>query len=198
MRQMAILAACAALTACGSGGEAGNSQTAAPEPQASAGGAGNGAQADKAAAKASLLDTLTGSPDHATLANAIKAAGLERTLSGAQPYTLFAPTEAAFQKLPAGAVNDLLAPDRKGQLTELLTAHIVPGTVTAEDLGRAMERGKGKAQLATVGGANLTFARQGDALVLTDPKGGQARVLTPDLTASNGVVHSIDAVLMPR
>jgi uncharacterized surface protein with fasciclin (FAS1) repeats len=189
------VAACLALAACG-GVESGNDQAAASGNQAAAGGARSGG--GEAAAKTSLLDGLTGSPDFATLANAVKAAGLERTLSGAQPYTLFAPTEAAFGKLPQGAARGLLAPDRKGQLTALLTGHIVPGTVTAEDLTRAVERGNGKAQLATVGGANLTFAKQGDALVLTDAKGGQARVVTPGQPLSNGVIHGIDAVLMPQ
>ncbi len=198
MRQVTVLAACVALAACGSGEEGGNNQAAAaPERQASVGGAGTGKGAE-GAAKASLLELLGGSQEHATLANAVRTAGLERTLSGAQPYTLFAPTEAAFGKLPAGTVNGLLAPDRKGQLTALITVHIVPGTVTAEDLGRAVERGKGKAQLATVGGATLTFAKQGDALVLTDPRAGQARVVAADRTASNGVIHAIDAVLMPQ
>jgi uncharacterized surface protein with fasciclin (FAS1) repeats len=123
---------------------------------------------------------------------------LERTLSGAQPYTVFAPTEAAFQKLPAGAAEGLLAPEQRGKLTALLTGHIVQGFVTAEDLSRAIERGKGKAQLATVGGTNLSFARQGEALVLTDAAGGQARVVSSGQNNSNGVVHSIDAVLMPQ
>ena len=195
MRQGAMLAACMALAACGSGGEGGDNRSAAAGSEAPAAGGGAGKSAAKTA-KGSLLDALTGSPDHATLANAVKAAGLERTLSGAQPYTVFAPTEAAFQKLPAGTADGLLAPDRKGQLTALLTGHIVPGTVTAGDLAKAVERGKGKAQLATVGGSNLTFARQGEALVLTDAKGGQARVVTPDGAASNGVLHSVDAVLM--
>ena len=87
-----------------------------------------------------ILQALDGSAEHKTLANAVKAAGLTETLSGAQPYTLFAPTEAAFQKLPAGAANSLLTPESKGQLVALLTGHIVPGTVTAADLGRAIDR----------------------------------------------------------
>lgn len=194
MRHLAVVAACMALAACGGSGEerelAAGNQAEAGDPATSRG--------DGKSAKTTLLGALTGSADHATLASAIKAAGLERTLSGAQPYTLFAPTEAAFGKLPAGTVDGLLAPDAKGRLTALLTGHIVPGTVTAEDIGKAVERGKGKAQLATVGGANLSFARQGDALVVTDSKGGQARVVTPDGAASNGVLHGVDAVLMAQ
>jgi uncharacterized surface protein with fasciclin (FAS1) repeats len=192
-----MLAACLALAACGGGGgEAANDQPAASGNQAAAGAPASAG--GEAAAKTSLLDALTGSPDFGTLANAVKAAGLERTLSGAQPYTLFAPTEAAFGKLPAGAAQGLLAPDRKGELTALLTGHIVQGFVTADDLSRAVERGKGKAQLATVGGETLTFAKTGNALVLTDPKGGKAQIVSSGANLSNGVVHGIDAVLMPQ
>ena len=200
MRHGAVLAACLALAACGGGGESegGNNQSAAPAERSQAGSGAAAGKGGAAAAKASLLDSLAGSADHATLVNAVKAAGLERTLSGAQPYTLFAPTEAAFQKLPAGTAAGLLEPDRKGQLTALLTGHIVPGTVTAGDLAKAVERGKGKAQIATMGGANLTFTRDGEALVLADAAGGQARVVGADRNASNGVIHAIDAVLMPQ
>jgi uncharacterized surface protein with fasciclin (FAS1) repeats len=148
--------------------------------------------------KTHLLDALGGSADHKTLANAVKAAGLTETLSGAQPYTLFAPTEAAFGKLPPGAANGLLAPEAKGQLVALLTGHIVPGMVTADDLGRAIERGKGKAELATVGGSNLSFAKDGDSIVVTDAAGGRALVTGAERLASNGVVHSVDGVLKGR
>jgi uncharacterized surface protein with fasciclin (FAS1) repeats len=148
--------------------------------------------------KTNLLQALGGSADHKTLTNAVRAAGLTETLSGAQPYTLFAPTEAAFGKLPLGTANGLLAPEAKGRLVTLLTGHIVPGVVTADDLGRAIERGKGKAQLATVGGSNLTFAKDGDAIVVTDAAGGQARVAGAERLASNGVVHSVDGVLSGR
>ncbi|MGA9581320.1 MAG: fasciclin domain-containing protein [Allosphingosinicella sp.] len=148
--------------------------------------------------KTSLQQALAASNDHKTLANAVKAAGLTETLSGAQPYTLFAPTDAAFAKLPAGAANGLLAPEAKGQLVALLTGHIVPGLVTADDLGRAIERGKGKAELATVGGSNLNFAREGESIVVTDAAGGRALVAGAEKLASNGVVHSVDGVLGGR
>lgn len=147
--------------------------------------------------KTSILEALDGSSEHKSFANAVKAAGLTETLSGAQPYTLFAPTEAAFRKLPGGA-GGLLAPEAKGQLVALLTGHIVPGAVTADDLGRAIDRGKGKAVLATVGGSNLTFSRDGDAIVVTDAAGGKARLTRADEFASNGVIHDVDGLLRSR
>jgi uncharacterized surface protein with fasciclin (FAS1) repeats len=146
--------------------------------------------------KTNLLQALGGSADHKTFANAVRDAGLTKTLSGAQPYTLFAPTEAAFGK--PGAANGLLAPEAKGRLVTLLTGHIVPGIVTTADLERAVERGKGKAQLATVGGSNLSFVRDGDSIIVTDAAGGKARVTGAEQLASNGVVHSIDGVLQGK
>lgn len=188
----ALFAAAALLAAAcqqEGGGNAGSPEARGARPQAMA----KGEQP-----RTNILQVLTGSADHKTLANAVEAAGLTETLSGAQPYTLFAPTEAAFQKLPPGAANGLLAPEAKGQLVALLTGHIVPGSVTAADLGRAIDRGKGKAELATVGGSNLSFSRSGDAIVVTDAGGGQARIVRADLLQSNGVVHSIDGVLRSR
>ena len=192
-----LAAACLGLAACGgesSDGDAGNNAAVPPAGLASAASGGGGKAGD--AGKATLLDTLTSAPDHSTLANAVNAAGLTQTFSGAQPYTIFAPTNAAFEKLPAGTVNNLLAPDAKGQLTALLTGHVVPGVVTAADLGKAIDRGKGKAQLATVGGSTLSFSKQGDAIVVTGPK-GQARLAGAEQNGSNGVIHSLDTVLMP-
>lgn len=189
-----VLAALAALAACGGGGESGNGQAEAAGNGASVGESATGAKGAEGA-KQSLLASLTGSSDYATLAGAVKAAGLEKTFSGAQPYTIFAPTEAAFQALPAGTVDGLLKPEGKGQLTALLTGHVVPGTVTAEDLSRAVDRGKGKAQLATMAGATLTVTKAGEGLVVSDAAGGQARLVSQDGAASNGVIHGIDKVL---
>lgn len=187
MRKLAILAFALAAAGCGAQNDGGNAS----------GGASTEAQAGKGEQpKSNLLQALGGSADHKVLANAVKAAGLNETLSGSQPYTLFAPTDAAFQK--AGGANALLAPDAKGELVALLTGHIVPGIVTADDLGRAIERGKGKAQLATMAGGTLSFARDGDATVVTDAKGGQARLVGDDIAASNGVIHSMDGVLSVR
>lgn len=185
MRKVAILALALAAAGCGSRDESGNAGTSGTSRTEASGKEGQ--------AKSNLLQALGGSADHKVLANAVNAAGLGETLSGAQPYTLFAPTDAAFQK--AGGANALLAPDAKGQLVGVLTGHIVPGIVTAEDLGRAIDRGKGKAQIATMAGAPLSFAREGDAIVVTDGKGGQARVTGEGTSASNGVVHSLDSVL---
>lgn len=188
----ALLAAAALLAACGDDG--GNNATAIDT---------NGTSPQPAAArgeqpKSNILEALTGSAEHKTLANAVQAAGLTETFSGAQPYTLFAPTEAAFQKLPPGEVNSLLAPEAKGRLVALITAHVVPGAVTVADLGRAIDRGKGKAELATVGGSNLSFSREGDSVVVTDAAGGRARIVGADQLRSNGVVHSVDSVLRSR
>ena len=195
MRRL-IMAAAACALAAGCGGGDGNTASGEGNQAAAANGAAGKAGGEKAGAH--ILDSLAGSGEHATFVNAVNAAGLTETLSGSQHYTVFAPTEAGIQKLPAGAMSGLLAPDARGQLTALLTGHIVPGTVTADDLAKAIERGKGKAQLATVGGTNLTFAKSGDAIVVTDAKGGQARIAGAERTASNGVIHSVDAVLMPR
>ena len=193
MRTLLALAAASAVAACQQG-----------DGDNSAGPTQNGAAANGAAAspkeqpKQHILDGLSKSADHSTLANAIRAAGLTETMSGAGPYTVFAPTNAAFEKLPAGTVNELLTPEAKGQLVGLLTAHVVPGVVTAQDLDRAIERGKGKTELATVGGTNLTFARSGDAIAVTSANGAEGRIAQADLLQSNGVVHSVDTVLAPR
>lgn len=192
MRRSIVAAACAMAAACG-GGER-NEATPADTPAAETNGATSGQKAD---AKRTILDTLTQSADHRTLANAVSAAGLTETLSGAQPYTLFAPTDAAFRSLPAGTMSGLLEPDEKGHLTALLTGHIVPGTVTAADLGRALDRGGGKAQLATVGGSILSFSRDGDAILVGGADGARGRLVQADRVQSNGVIHAVDAVLAP-
>jgi uncharacterized surface protein with fasciclin (FAS1) repeats len=191
-RTALIAAAALAAAACQQGQEGNASAPAAGNEEATRPATGEGQ------AKTTILDTLSKSADHKTLVNAIRAAGLTETFSGAQPYTLFAPTDAAFQKLPAGTADGLLAPDAKGQLVALLTNHVVQGTVTAQDIARAAERGKGKAQLATMGGTNLSFSGSAGALAVTDAAGGQARVVQGDLHQSNGVIHSVDSVLMPK
>ena len=190
MKHKTILAAAACLVAAGCGDQQPN--------EAAARAGGNAAAGNAAASQAgtSILESLTASQDHSTLVNAVKAAGLTETLSGPTPYTVFAPTNAAFESLPGTAANDLLAPDAKGRLVAVLTGHIVPGTVTSQDLARAMERGNGKAELATVGGTTLSFSRDGDTIVVSDGR-SQGRIVAADMLQSNGVVHSIDTVLMP-
>ena len=157
------------------------------------------AAADKAArASGTIGDALAGSVDHSAFTQALQTTGLIETLKGAGPYTVFAPTNAAFDALPADARRNLTAPDRRERLVSLLSFHIVPGTVTAADLGRAVDRGEGgRAEIATVTGDNLSVSREGDALVVRDAAGGQARIARADQIRSNGVVHSVDAVLMP-
>ncbi|HEV2746881.1 MAG TPA: fasciclin domain-containing protein [Allosphingosinicella sp.] len=199
------LAAAAALAACGEAGQDGNE--AAPANQAAAApatGAGAGAAGTAAASGAQMLpdksigENLAASPDHSSFVAAVKAAGLAETLTGPTPYTLFAPVNSAFQKLPAGTMDNLLKPEGKGQLTALITYHAVPGVVAAADLARAVDSAGGTAELATLGGTNLKVSKAGDALIVTDGKGGQARVTQADMVQSNGVVHVIDAVLMPN
>lgn len=137
------------------------------------------------------------SKDHTTLVAAVKAAGLVDTLSGPGPFTVFAPTNAAFGKLPAGTVDGLLKPEAKGTLTSVLTYHVVPGRVMAADLSRLIAAGGGTATLTTVQGGTLRAMVQGGNVVLTDAKGGTSVVTQADVAQSNGVVHVVDGVLLP-
>ena len=132
-----------------------------------------------------------------TLVTAVKAAGLVDTLSGSGPFTVFAPTNAAFAKLPAGTLDTLTRPENKSQLTNILTYHVVSGTMTAKDIAAAIKAGGGTATLTTVQGEPLTAKMMGGKLMLTDAKGGMSTVTTGDVMQSNGVVHVIDTVLMP-
>lgn len=132
-----------------------------------------------------------------TLVTAVKAAGLVETLSGAGPFTVFAPTNDAFAKLPTGTVETLVKPESKEALTKVLTYHVVPGTMTAETLMAAIKTGGGKAELTTVQGQKLTATQQGSSIILTDAKGGKSTVAQADVMQSNGVVHVVDTVLMP-
>jgi uncharacterized surface protein with fasciclin (FAS1) repeats len=132
-----------------------------------------------------------------TLVAAVKAAGLVETLSSPGPFTVFAPTNAAFGKLPAGTVETLVKPENKDTLTTVLTYHVVAGRVTAADVIKAIKAGGGTASLTTVQGGTLTAQMQGSKLVLTDAKGGKSMVTIANVMQSNGVVHVIDSVLMP-
>ena len=126
-----------------------------------------------------------------------KAAGLDATLAGPGPYTVFVADDAAFDKLPAGTVETWMKPEARPELTRTLSYQILPGTVLVEDIGKAIDAGGGKAQLATMGGGTLTASREGDKIVLTDGAGGKATIAKGDENLANGVVHRVDAVLMP-
>jgi uncharacterized surface protein with fasciclin (FAS1) repeats len=134
--------------------------------------------------------------DSKKFAEAAKATGLEATLAGPGPYTVLVPTDAAFDKMPAGALDTLMKPEGKSDLTAVLTYHILPGTILAQDISKAIEAGKGKAQLPTMGGGTLTATKEGDAIVLADGAGTKAR-LGGEEQRSNGVIHHVDAVMMP-
>lgn len=138
------------------------------------------------------------SADHTTLVAAVKAAGLVDTLNGKGPFTVFAPTNAAFEQLPAGTVDSLLKPENKSILTKVLTYHVVPGTYDAKALAKLINKGKGKAWLKTVSGGTLTAWMDGDKIVLRDEKGGTSTVTTADVYQSNGVIHVVNTVLMPN
>jgi uncharacterized surface protein with fasciclin (FAS1) repeats len=145
-----------------------------------------------------IVETASGNPDFSTLVAAVKAAGLVDTLESAGPFTVFAPTNAAFAKLPAGTVDTLLKPENKGQLAKILTYHVVAGKVSSKELIKLIKKGGGKATLKTVSGGTLTAAVVDGKVVLTDEKGGTATVTTADLDQSNGYIHVIDAVLLPN
>jgi uncharacterized surface protein with fasciclin (FAS1) repeats len=134
---------------------------------------------------------------NARLAQLVKAAGMERVLSGKEPYTLLAPTDAALDKLPAGSFDNLDRPERKAELTALLRAHILPGTILEADLVRAVESGGGKATVATMTGEPLTITRDGEGFRIAGPGGRSALVTGTEQPARNGVVHQIDTVLVP-
>ena len=144
-----------------------------------------------------IVQNAMNSKDHTTLVAAVKAAGLVDTLSGPGPFTVFAPTNDAFGKLPAGAVDNLLKPESKATLTKVLTYHVVAGNWDAAAVAKMIKDGMGKAEIKTVAGGKLWASMQGKDLILTDEKGGKAKVTIADVHQSNGVIHVIDSVLMP-
>lgn len=144
-----------------------------------------------------IIENAVNSKDHTTLVAAVKAAGLVETLEGPGPFTVFAPTDAAFSKLPADAVPTLLKPENKPTLVAVLTYHVVPGKLSAKSLRKMVMEGHGHAVLKTVQGEDLTVTDMGRKLMITDAKGGMASVTIPDVNQSNGVIHVVDAVLMP-
>ena len=145
-----------------------------------------------------IVENASAAPNLTTLVAAMKAAGLVETLSGPGPFTVLAPTNAAFAKLPAGTVEKLVQPDMKPTLTKILTCHVVAGKVDSTAIAKAIEDGGGMANLETVEGGMPTAEMDGDKLVVIDEKGGGAVVETADVCQSNGVAHVIDSVLMPK
>ena len=148
-------------------------------------------------ANKNIVANAANSKDHTTLVAAVKAAGLVDTLSGKGPFTVFAPTNAAFGKLPAGTVDTLVKPENKDTLTKILTYHVVPGRLTSTSIAAKIKAGRGKATLKTVQGERLTASMMGKRLMLRDAKGGMSHVTIANVMQSNGVIHVVDTVLMP-
>jgi uncharacterized surface protein with fasciclin (FAS1) repeats len=144
-----------------------------------------------------IVQNAVNSKDHTTLVAAVKAAGLVDTLSSKGPFTVFAPTNSAFAKLPAGTVETLVKPENKAELTKILTYHVVPGRITAQQIAALAARNHGTAMLKTVEGEPLKFTKGGGTWWVVDAKGGKARITIPNVMQSNGVIHVIDTVLMP-
>ncbi len=145
-----------------------------------------------------IVENAVNSKDHTTLVAAVKAAGLVETLQSKGPFTVFAPTNEAFAKLPKGTVETLLKPENLKTLQTILTYHVVAGRVSAADLVKKIKAGKGKASLKTVSGGTLTASLKGKSVILTDEKGGTSKVTIADVNQSNGVIHVVDTVLLPK
>jgi len=149
-------------------------------------------------AQKTVVDIAVGSKDHTTLVAAVKAADLVGTLQSAGPFTVFAPTNAAFDKLPAGTVQSLLKPENKAKLAKILTYHVVAGSFNAAAVVKAIKDGGGSLTLNTVSGGKLVASIKAGKVILTDEKGATATVITTDLKADNGIVHVIDGVVLPK
>lgn len=144
-----------------------------------------------------IVENAVNSKDHTTLVAAVKAAGLVDTLSGPGPFTVFAPTNAAFAKLPAGTVDTLVKPENKATLTSILTYHVVPGTITAKEIAANAKAHHGVATYTTVQGGTLKFKKAGMGWAIMDNKGDTGRITIANVMQSNGVIHVIDTVMMP-
>ena len=145
-----------------------------------------------------IIENAVNSADHTTLVAAVKAAGLVETLEGPGPFTVFAPVNAAFDKLPAGTVDTLLKPENKSTLVKILTYHVVAGKLSMADLKKEIKAGGGKATIKTVAGGTLWAMMDGNSIVLKDQKGGMAKITQADVFQSNGVIQVIDSVLLPN
>ena len=145
-----------------------------------------------------IVENAVNSKDHTTLVAAVKAAGLVETLESAGPFTVFAPTNEAFDKLPAGTVDNLVKPENKATLTKILTYHVVSGRLSSEDLMAKVKEGDGRAELTTIEGGKLWVMQQGKKLYLVDEKGGKSWITIADVNQSNGVIHVVNTVAMPN
>ncbi|MDQ3472126.1 MAG: fasciclin domain-containing protein [Acidobacteriota bacterium] len=145
-----------------------------------------------------IIDNAVNSTDHTTLVAAVKAADLVATLKGEGPFTVFAPTNAAFEKLPAGTVETLVQPENKAMLTKILTYHVLAGKFDSNAIAKRIKAGRGSASFKTVSGDTLTARMHGNSLVLRDEKGGSSTVSIANVYQSNGVIHVVDTVLLPR
>ena len=145
-----------------------------------------------------IIENAVNSADHTTLVAAVKAAGLVETLQGAGPFTVFAPVNAAFDKLPAGTVETLLKPENKDALVKILTYHVVAGKMSTMDIKKAIKAGHGKAMLKTVSGGTLWAMMDGNMIVLKDEKGGMSKVTQANVFQSNGVIHVVNSVVLPN
>lgn len=145
-----------------------------------------------------IVENAVNSKDHTTLVAAVKAAGLVDTLMSAGPFTVFAPVNSAFDKLPAGTVETLLKPENKAMLTKVLTYHVIAGNFDSKSIAKAIKTGNGKAEFTTVAGGKLTGSMEGKNLILTDEKGGKSTVTIADVRQSNGIIHVIDTVVLPN
>lgn len=145
-----------------------------------------------------IIENAINSKDHTTLVAAVKAAGLVETLQGKGPFTVFAPTNEAFAKLPKGTVETLLKPENKSKLQSILTYHVVAGKMSSADIAKAIKKGNGKAVFATVQGGKLTAWMEGKTLYITDENGNKSKVTIADVNQSNGVIHVVDTVVMPK
>jgi uncharacterized surface protein with fasciclin (FAS1) repeats len=145
-----------------------------------------------------IIQNAVNSADHITLVAAVKAAGLVETLQGTGPFTVFAPTNAAFGKLPGGTVDTLLKPENKATLTKVLTYHVVPGRISSADLKKSIKKGDGSATLKTVSGGTLWAMMQGNDIVLKDEKGSSSTITQANVFQSNGVIHVVDSVVLPN
>ena len=186
----AVIALAITTAACGS--DDADTAAAAPATSSAAASPSPSASASESMASADIVDTAVAAGDFTTLTAALTAAGLVDTLKGPGPFTVFAPTDDAFAKLPAGTVDTLLK-DPKGDLTQILTYHVIPGKVMAADVVKLDGQ-----KVKTVQGGELTVGVDGDKVILTDAAGNTVNVTTTDVEASNGVIHVIDGVLMPK